>query len=130
MIVGRGCVGDQTMDPRRTILPTTTHSRLMVGRMIPTRHTEDLCWAVAAATAWPGPAQVDLGQRVRDRSWQPHLEGVGAFTGTLATTLQRLMPYDPESKGIVERRVAYFKASFMPGRAFASPADFNAQFAA
>lgn len=26
-----------------------------------------------------------------------HADGVGAFTGTLATTLQRLKPYDPES---------------------------------
>src|SRR5687768_17169115 len=58
-----------------------------------------------------------------------HAEGVGAFAGTLATTLQRLKPYDPESKGIVERRNGFFETSFMPGRDFASPADFNTQFA-
>ncbi len=55
-----------------------------------------------------------------------HAEGVGAFTGTLATTLQRLKPYDPESKGVVERRNGFFETSFMPGRSFTSPADFDA----
>ena len=55
-------------------------------------------------------------------------QGPGAFTGTLATTLQRLKPNDPESKGVVERRNGYFETSFMPGREFESPADFDAQF--
>ena len=48
--------------------------------------------------------------------------------GTLATTLVLLKSRDPESKGIVERRNGYFETSFMPGRIFASPHDFNAQF--
>jgi len=56
-------------------------------------------------------------------------EGVAAFTGTLATRIVQLRPRDPESKGIVERRNGYFETSFMPGRSFASPADFNVQFA-
>jgi hypothetical protein len=57
-----------------------------------------------------------------------HADGVGAFAGTLATTLQRLKPKDPESKGVVERRNRFFETSFMPGRDFTSPADFNTQF--
>ena len=40
----------------------------------------------------------------------------------------QLPPNDPESKGVVERRNGFFETSFMPGRTFASPADFNAQF--
>jgi hypothetical protein len=48
--------------------------------------------------------------------------------GTLATKLVLLPPRDPESKGVVERRNGWFETSFMPGRAFTSPADFNAQF--
>lgn len=83
-----------------------------------------------AAATGPGPAAADLGQRVGHRPRQRHAEGVGAFAGTLATTLLRLKPYDPESKGIVERRNGFFETSFMPGRDFVSPADFNAQFAA
>jgi hypothetical protein len=54
---------------------------------------------------------------------------VSAFTGTLATRIIQLKPYDPESKGIVERRNQFFETSFMPGRTFTSPTD-NAQFTA
>ncbi|RYB88563.1 IS21 family transposase [Nocardioides glacieisoli] len=121
-------------DGTRTLLPvmviTCAHSRFMVGRMIPTRHTEDLLlgmWTllqllgrVPRRLIWDNESGIGRGKR--------HAEGVGAFTGTLATTLQRLKPYDPESKGIVERRNGFFETSFMPGRDFTSPADFDAQF--
>jgi hypothetical protein len=122
-------------DGSKTLLPvmvvTAAHSRFMVGRMIPTRHTQDLLlgmWLllqllgrVPRRLIWDNESGIGRGKR--------HAEGVGAFTGTLATTLQRLKPYDPESKGIVERRNGFFETSFMPGRNFASPADFDAQFA-
>ena len=122
-------------DGSRTLLPvmviTAAHSRFMVGQMIPTRHTEDLLlgmWEliqqlgrVPRRLIWDNESGIGRGKR--------HAEGVGAFTGTLATTLQRLKPCDPESKGIVERRNGFFETSFMPGRDFASPADFNTQFA-
>jgi hypothetical protein len=49
--------------------------------------------------------------------------------GTLATKLVLQPPKDPESKGVVERRNGWFETSFVPGRTFRSPADFNAQFA-
>jgi hypothetical protein len=52
---------------------------------------------------------------------------VAAFTGMLATSLVQLRPYDPESKGIVERANGYLETSFLPGRVFTSPADFNSQ---
>lgn len=64
---------------------------------------------------WDNEAGIGRGER--------HAEGVGAFAGTLATTLHRLKRHDPESKGLVERRNGYFESSFMPGRVFASPAD-------
>jgi hypothetical protein len=48
--------------------------------------------------------------------------------GTLATKLVLLPPKDPESKGLVERRNGWFETSFMPGRTFRSPGDFNDQF--
>jgi transposase len=122
-------------DGSRTLLPvmviTAAHSRFMLGRMIPTRHTQDLLlgmWmllqllgAVPRRLIWDNETGIGRGKR--------HAEGVGAFTGTLATTLQRLRPYDPESKGIVERRNGFFETSFMPGRDFDSPADFDVQFA-
>lgn len=121
-------------DGTKTLLPvmviTAAHSRFMVGQMIPTRHTPDLLlgmWEllqqmgrVPRRLIWDNESGIGRGKR--------HAEGVGAFTGTLATTLQRLKPYDPASKGIVERRNGFFETSFMPGRDFASAADFNAQF--
>jgi len=54
--------------------------------------------------------------------------GVESFMGTLATSLVLLKARDPESKGIVERRNGWFETSFMPGREFRPPADFNEQF--
>ncbi|KRF46050.1 transposase [Terrabacter sp. Soil811] len=120
-------------DGTRTLLPvlviTCAHSRFMLGRMIPTRSTADLLlgmWEllqqlgrVPRRLIWDNETGIGRGKR--------HAEGVGAFTGTLATTLVRLKPYDPESKGVVERRNGFFETSFMPGRTFESPADFDAQ---
>jgi hypothetical protein len=106
------------------------HSRFITGRMLPTRKTEDLLlgsWEliqqlgrVPRRLIWDNEAGIGRGGRLA--------AGVSAFTGTLATKIVQLRPYHPESKGLVERRNGYFETSFMPGRAFASPADFNAQF--
>jgi hypothetical protein len=52
---------------------------------------------------------------------------VGEFTGALATRIHQLKAYDPESKGGVERMNGFFETSFLPGRAFGSPTDFNTQ---
>ena len=109
---------------------TCAHSRFTLAMMIPTRTTQDLLagmWelltqlgAVPRRLIWDNESGIGRGKR--------HAEGVGAFAGTLATTLQRLKAYDPESKGVVERRNGFFETSFMPGRDFTSPADFNTQF--
>lgn len=42
-------------------------------------------------------------------------------------TLIQCSPRDPEAKGLVERANGYLETSFLPGRVFTSPADFNAQ---
>ena len=71
----------------------------------------------ADPAAGPGAAAADLGQRSRasaEAAGSP--PGVAAFAGTLATKVVQLPPYDPESKGIVERRNGFFETSFMPGR--------------
>jgi len=39
-----------------------------------------------------------------------------------------LRPRDPEAKDVVERHNGYLETSFLLGRRFSSPADFNAQF--
>ena len=38
-------------------------------------------------------------------------------------------PRDPESKGVVERANGFLETSFMPGRTFTGPADYNEQLA-
>ena len=111
---------------------TAAYSRFVLARMIPTKTTEDLLlgmWQLLQL----------LGRVPRRLIWDnergigrgPHrAEGVPAFMGTLATRLVLLRPRDPESKGIVERRNGWFETSFMPGRSFVSPQDFNDQFTA
>jgi hypothetical protein len=109
---------------------TAAHSRFVTGRMIPTRKTEDLLlgsWElikqlgrVPRRLIWDNEPGIGRGHR--------RAEGVASFMGTLATRLVLLPPNDPQSKGIVERRNGWFETSFMPGRSFRSPEDFNTQF--
>ncbi len=120
-------------DGSSTLLPvlvmSAAHSRFTLARMIPTRKTEDLLlgsWEllkqlgrVPRRLIWDNEGGIGRGQR--------RAEGVAAFMGTLATRLVLLPPNDPESKGLLERRNGWFETSFMPGRSFASPADFNTQ---
>ena len=50
-----------------------------------------------------------------------------AFRGTLGAKVLVCKPADPEAKGLIERCHDYLERSFLPGRSFASPADFNGQ---
>jgi hypothetical protein len=52
-----------------------------------------------------------------------------SFAGTLGTRIYQTKARDPETKGVVERANGYFQTSFLPGRDFTDPADFNAQLA-
>lgn len=47
------------------------------------------------------------------------------FAGTLGVRIELAPPRDPELKGLVERRNGFFETSFLPGRTFTSPLDFN-----
>ena len=75
--------------------------------------------AVPRRLVWDNEAGIGRGGHLAD--------GVAGFTGTLATKIVQLKPFDPESKGIVERANGYLETSFLPGRQFSSPADFNHQ---
>jgi hypothetical protein len=121
---------DDTAKLLPVLVITAAHSRFISGRMIPTRKSEDLLlgsWELIKALGrvprrliWDNEPGIGRGPR--------RAEGVAAFMGTLATRLVLLPPRDPESKGIVERRNGWFETSFMPGRSFTSPLDFNDQF--
>lgn len=120
-------------DGSRALLPvlvmTCGYSRFTLGRMLPTRKTTDLLlgtWEllqrlgrVPRRLIWDNEPGIGRGKPT---------EPVAAFAGTLATKVVLLPPRDPESKGLVERRNRFFETSFMPGRHFESPADFNNQF--
>lgn len=112
------------------LVMVASSSRFITARMIPSRQTPDLLagmWsllgeqlgAVPRRLVWDNEAGIGRGGRLAF--------GVAAFTGMLATKIVQLRPYDPESKGIVERANGYLETSFLPGRTFGSPADFNTQ---
>jgi transposase len=114
------------------LVMVASHSRYICARMIPSRTTEDLClgmwWllqsfgAVPRRLVWDNEAGIGRRNKLTDQ--------VTSFAGTLGTKFVQLKPYDPESKGVVERMNGYFETSFLPGRTFSSPEDFNAQLAA
>jgi hypothetical protein len=56
-------------------------------------------------------------------------EGARSFAGTLGTRIYQTAPRDPEAKGVVERANGFLETSFMPGRVFTGPADYNTQLA-
>ncbi len=113
----------------------TGYSRWLSARLIPSRGAEDLFagwWsllvelgAVPRALVFDGEGAVGK----RRRGVTLLTEATHAFRGTLGATVVICNPGDPEAKGLVERANGYLEASFLPGRAFASPADFNAQLA-
>lgn len=122
-----------------TALPVLTmvcgYSRWASALLVPTRTAEDLyCgwWqhlsmlgAVPRVLVWDGEGAVG-----RWRARQPELTAAcQAFRGTLATKVLICKPADPEAKGLVERFHDYLERSFLPGRVFTSPADFNTQLA-
>jgi transposase len=109
------------------------YSRWLAGTMIPSRESADLIlgqWevicqlgAVPKALVWDNEGAVGSWRKGR-----PQLTGAfQAFRGLLGCGVILLRPRDPESKGIVERANEYLETSFLPGRTFTSPADFNAQ---
>ena len=113
----------------------TGYSRWLAGGLIPSRHAEDLFagwWRLIAALGavprvlvWDGEGAIG-----RWRAGKPELTGeCQAFRGTLAAKVIICKPADPEAKGLVERFHDYLERSFLPGREFAGPADFNAQLA-
>lgn len=55
--------------------------------------------------------------------------GARSFAGTLGTRIHQVPPLDPESKGVVERANGFLETSFMPGRSFTGPTDYNDQLA-
>jgi transposase len=111
------------------------YSRIIAARMIPSRQAEDLLagqWALLAswgatprALVWDNESAIGSW-----RAGRPQLtEAMTAFRGALGIKVVQCHPGDPEAKGLVERANQYLETSFLPGRRFAGPEDFNAQLA-
>ena len=122
--------GDSQIFP--VLVMVAAHSRFITALMLPSRTTADLLagmWkllceqlgAVPRRLVWDNEAGIGRGGRLA--------AGVAQFLGTLATKLTQTRPFDPESKGIVERANQFQETSFLPGRTFTCPDDFNAQLA-
>jgi transposase len=115
------------------LVMVTGYARWLTARLIPSRVAEDLFagwWsllvqlgAVPRVLVWDGEGAV--GQRRRRQTILT--EPAHAFRGVLGAKIHICEPGDPEAKGLVERANGYLETSFLPGRSFSSPADFNAQ---
>lgn len=125
----------QTRHPMQLPVLTmvTGYSRWLSAVLVPTRGAEDLYagwWrlisalgAVPRTLVWDGEGAVG-----RNRGGRIELTGdCHAFRGVLGTKVIVLKPRKPEHKGIIERAHDYLETSFLPGRVFTSPADFNTQ---
>lgn len=120
-----------------TSLPVLTmvtgYSRWASAVLVPTRSAEDLYagwWqhiqalgVVPRVLVWDGEGAVGRwhgGHPLLTRQCQ-------GFRGVLGSKVIICRPGDPEAKGLVERFHDYLERSFLPGRTFTSPGDFNAQ---
>jgi transposase len=132
--LGFGQVGFGKTAPPVLVL-TAGYSQWRAARMIPTRHAEDLVlgqWAVTQQLGAVPQCYVwdNEGGVGRYGGVDPRLtREFQVLRGLLGTRFYVCRPRDPESKGKVERTNGYFETSFLPGRRFAGPDDFNAQLA-
>ncbi|MGC5015128.1 IS21 family transposase [Streptosporangium sp. DT93] len=111
------------------------YSRWMTARMLPSRTAGDLFaghWALLSGLgAVPKTLVWDNESAIGQwRGGKPQLTAdANAFRGALGVRIAQCRPGDPEAKGLVERANGYLETSFLPGREFSSPQDFNAQLA-
>lgn len=129
--VGYGQSRTPTQLPVLTMV--TGYSRWLSAVLVPTRKAEDLYagwWrllvalgAVPRTLVWDGEGAVGRNRRRRVELTAQ----CQAFRGVLGTKVIVLKPGEPEHKGIIERAHDYLETSFLPGRVFADPADFNIQ---
>jgi transposase len=130
-----GCGQTRTAKQLPVLTMVCGYSRWLSAVLIPTRNAEDLFagwWqhlqvlgAVPRVLVWDGEGAIG-----RWRGGRSELtRDCEAFRGLLGAKVVVCRPADPEAKGLLERAHDYLERSFLPGRTFRSPADFNAQLA-
>lgn len=112
------------------LVMTLAFSRYISATMIPSRMAGDILagmWlllgqlgAVSHRLWW------DRESAIATSAGKPTVDAA-AFAGTLSSKLVIAPPRDPEFKGMVERHNGYLGQSFMAGRTFTGPEDFNGQ---
>jgi transcriptional regulator with XRE-family HTH domain len=115
------------------LVMVSAFSRFITAVMLPSRTTPDLLagmWELISTQLMAVPRRLIWDNEAGIGRGNHFAAGVSAFTGMVATKIVQLKPFDPESKGIVERANQYLETSFLPGRSFTSPDDFNTQLAA
>ena len=106
-------------------------SGFIMALLLPTRKTGDLLAGMWQLLSGLGGVPKMLVWDNESGIGQHHRLTLGArsFAGTLGTRIYQTAARDPEAKGIVERTNGFLETSFMPGRGFDSPGDYNAQLA-
>lgn len=112
------------------------YSRWVCAVLVPTRDAGDLFagwWqhivslgGVPRLLVWDGEGAIG---RWRARRSELTLD-CQAFRGVLGAKVYVCKPADPEAKGVIERFHDYLETSFLPGRTFKGPQDFNTQLTA
>lgn len=111
---------------------TCGYSRVTDAVMLPSRKAGDILagmWEIIGGWGRCPRTLVWDREAAIGGTGRPSVEAA-AFGGTLGVRIKLTPARDPESKGLVERRNGYFETSFLPGRSFVSPFDFNAQIEA
>jgi transposase len=109
------------------------YSRWLLAQMLPSRAAGDLFAGMWALVRMLGGVPKTLvwdneGAIGQWKGGRPRLTAeANAFRGVLGVAIRQCKPADPEAKGLVERANGYLETSFLPGRAFTGPGDFNAQ---
>jgi transposase len=127
-----GCGQVRTAKQLPVLTMVSGYSRWASAVLIPTRNAGDLFagwWQLIAGLGAVPRLLVWDGEGAVGRHPDHLTAECQAFRGTLGTGVYVCRPADPEAKGVVERFHDYLERSFLPGRSFACPADFNAQLA-
>ena len=115
------------------LVMTAGYSRMRWAVMIPSRTAPDLIaghWqllqgigAAPRQLVWDNEGAVGCWRRGKP-TLTTEFEN---FRGSLGIGVHLCRPRDPEAKGLTERNNGYFETSFLSGRDFTGPQDFNTQ---
>jgi hypothetical protein len=126
-------VGGGSVARLPVLVMVASFSRFVAAVMAPSKQTGDLLagmWRLLRDVFGGVPKRLSWGDEAGIGRGGKPADGVAAWCGTVGVRLVQAKPFDPETKGIVERANGYLETSFMPGRAFSSPEDFNTQLGA